>query len=148
LRHDLNFKPAVAVGNTTEDLWKEFMREAMNHGRKYTIDKGSHAGDYRLTMDCAIGCIRYPETKPLAPIAGPGRIPPTDEKSIQEYFETKVFSDQPPAPDEHYNYSEWLYPLAMATIEYYAKFGFGSAHAVMRVGDPFCFWTISGPTSL
>jgi len=138
-RIDLDFAPIVATGFTIEDVWKNFMRTAMAQGRKYTVDKGSHAGDYRLTLDCAIGYIRHPEIRPLAPLVTPGRIPPTDEKSIEEYFQTKVFSDQSPAPNEHYNYSEWLYPLSLAVIEYYSKFGFGSAHATMRVGDPLCF---------
>jgi len=145
-RADLDFSPIAVYGNTTEEVWKEFMRACLERGRKYTVEEGSHAGDYRLTMDCAIGCIRYPEVRPLAPLPNEGQIPPTDDRSIQEYFETKVFSDAPPAPGEHYNYSEWLYPLAMAAIEYYGTKGFGNAHVTMRVGDPLCFLDYFQPT--
>lgn len=135
---DLIFTPAAVVGTTTEEVWKEFMRAAILNGRRYTVEEGSHAGDYRLTLDVAFGTIMHPEARPLSPLAKEGQIPPTDDKSVQEYYETKVFSDQPPAPDEHYNYSEWLYPNAMAAIEYYGTKGFGNAHMALRVGDPFC----------
>jgi thymidylate synthase len=145
MRNDLDFNPCFQQGKTTEELWKRFMWAALSYGRKYTVERGSHAGDYRLSLDCAMGYIAYPEARPLAPLATEGLIPPTSDEEIIKYFNTKVFSPDPPAPDEHYNYSEWLYPLSMDAIEYYGIKGFGNAHAVLRVGDPFCFLDYSKP---
>lgn len=152
MRNDLDFYPAMIIANDHTEAWKQFMTHAMNHGRQYTITSGSHAGGFRMAIDSAQAYIRYPETRPLAPLANPGQIPPVGKVTIagkdgeaiemdeiEHYFHHYVLNPHGPQPNEHYNYSEWLYPLAELAIDYYSEKGFGNAHAVLRVGDPFCF---------
>jgi len=152
MRNDLTFIPAMITATDHVDAWKQFMIHALDQGRKYDITSGSHAGSYRMAIDSAHAYIRYPETRPLAPLTVPGVIPPvgktkitmdngsvTEMDEIEHYFHHYVLNPHGPQPDEHYNYSEWLYPLAESAIDYYSEKGFGNAHAVLRVGDPFCF---------
>jgi thymidylate synthase len=152
MRNDMDFSPAMLITTDHVEAWKLFMLHAINSGRRYLITSGSHAGSERFSIDSAHAYIRYPETRPLAPIANPGLIPPvgkvkiknpdgteTEMDEIEHYFHNYVLNPHGPQPDEHYNYSEWLYPLAQNAIDYYSEKGFGNAHAVLRVGDPFCF---------
>lgn len=151
MRNDLDFYPAMITATDHVDAWKALMLHALKSGRKYSITSGSHAGGHRLSIDSAHAYIRYPESRPLSPIANPGLIPPVGKVTInirgvdiemdeiEHYFHHYVYNPHGPQPDEHYNYSEWLYPLSNLAVNYYAERGFGNAHAVLRVGDPFCF---------
>jgi thymidylate synthase len=143
MRFDFSFRSEYIRATTLEDAWISCMRKVIERGKKYIVSKtGSHGGDYRLYLDCLTGVALYPEQRPIIPMSErPGLVMPTDMNSVQEYFDTKIFSPTPPAPDEHYNYSEWLYPNTMDAIELYtreAEAGFGTAHVALRVGDPFC----------
>lgn len=152
MRNDLRFIPAMITATDHVEAWKLFMLHAIKQGHRYKITSGSHAGSERFSIDSAHAYIRYPESRPLAPIANPGLIPPVGKVTItlpggstmemdeiEHYFHHYVYNPHGPQPDEHYNYSEWLYPLANSAIEYYCEKGFGNAHAVLRCGDPFCF---------
>lgn len=147
MRSDLIFKPAMITATDHVEAWKQFMMHSLDKGRKYDITSGSHAGSFRMAIDSAHAYIRYPESRPLAPLTVPGVIPPVGKVTIDDvemdeiehYFHHYVYNPHGPQPDEHYNYSEWLYPLANAAIDYYSEKGFGNAHAVLRVGDPYCF---------
>jgi hypothetical protein len=147
MRNDLNYSPAMITANDHVDAWMQFMRHALEQGRRYEITSGSHAGSFRLSLDSAHAYIRYPETRPLYPLGKEGLINPVGKvvvngremDEIEHYFHHYVLNPHGPQPNEHYNYSEWLYPLAHLAIDYYAEKGFGNAHAVLRVGDPFCF---------
>jgi hypothetical protein len=147
MRNDLNYSPAMITANDHVDAWMQFMRHALEQGRRYEITSGSHAGGFRLSLDSAHCYIRYPETRPLYPLGKEGLINPVGKvmvngremDEIEHYFHHYVLNPHGSQPNEHYNYSEWLYPLAHLAIDYYAEKGFGNAHAVLRVGDPFCF---------
>lgn len=147
MRKDMKFVPVTVVATNHVDAWMQLMRNALDYGTEYTISAGSHAGSFRLSLDCAHVYIRYPETRPLYPLAKEGLIPPvgkvmlgdTEVDEIEFYFHHYVYNPHGPKEHEHYNYSQWLTPLADAIIDYYALKGFETAHATMRVGDPFCF---------
>lgn len=147
MRNDLVFVPAMITAVDHTDAWMQFMRHAIEHGRRYEITSGSHAGSFRLSIDSAHAYIRYPETRPLYPLAKEGFPCPVGKvmvngqamDEIEYYFHHYILNPHGPQPNEHYNYSEWLYPLSHLIIDYYAEKGFGNAHAVMRVGEPFCF---------
>ena len=133
------FIPVNLKCTNLEDAWVRFMYHAIAVGRPYMVTEGSRAGQHRLTMDVAIATIHRPELRPLYPLGKPGQVVPIDEAAIQKYFEKYVYSTSPPEPNEHYNYSDYLTPLANAIMDYYATKGFGNAHCTMRVGEPFCF---------
>ena len=135
----INFEPVILHCGTISEAWVRLLYNCIARGRTYLIEEGSRAGQHRLTMDFDIVFIKYPEIRPFVPQTQPGQILPYSEEQIDDYFQRYVYSPLPPEPNEHYNYSEYLYPLANSIIKYYSTKGFGNAHPVMRVGDPFCF---------
>lgn len=143
----MKFKPITIEATNLEEAWVRFMWNAIDSGRAYMVTEGSRANQHRLTMDVAMATIQHPELRPLYPLAKPGQVVPIDEKAIIKYYNNYVYSDTPPKPDEHYNYSDYIYPLSNAIMDYYAKFGFGNAHCTIRVGNPNCFLDYCVPYS-
>lgn len=133
------FTPVSLKCTNLEEAWVRLMYHAISVGRPYLVTEGSRAGQHRMTMDVAIATINYPHQRPLYPVGKPGCVSPIDEEAIKNYFSDYVYSPTPPKPNEHYNYSDYIYPLANAIMEYYKKFGHGNAHCTIRVGDPMCF---------
>jgi thymidylate synthase len=141
----MDFRPVVVNATNLEEAWVRLMYNAIDRGRPYLVTEGSRAGQHRMTMDVAIANIKHPELRPLYPLGKAGQVVPIDEVAIKKYFENYVYSDSPPKPNEHYNYSDYIYPLANAIMDYYAKKGFGNAHCTIRVGQPSCFLDYNDP---
>jgi len=49
------------------DLWFQAVHDILDKGKRFTIDRGSYAGQTRLEYDYFIGHIKHPGTKPLLP---------------------------------------------------------------------------------
>jgi thymidylate synthase len=49
------------------DLWFQAVNDILDHGKRFTIDRGSYAGQTRLEYDYFIGHVTYPGTHPLLP---------------------------------------------------------------------------------
>jgi thymidylate synthase len=49
------------------DLWFQAVYDILDHGRRFTIDRGSYAGQTRLEYDYFTGHVRHPGTQPLLP---------------------------------------------------------------------------------
>jgi len=49
------------------DLWFQAVNNILDNGRKFTVDRGSYAGQTRLEYDYFMGHVAYPGTKPLLP---------------------------------------------------------------------------------
>ncbi len=49
------------------DLWFQAVNDILDHGKKFTIDRGSYSGQTRLEYDFFMGHVRYPGTEPLLP---------------------------------------------------------------------------------
>lgn len=49
------------------DLWFQAVHDILDHGRRFTIDRGSYAGQTRLEYDYFSGHVKYPGTQPLIP---------------------------------------------------------------------------------
>jgi thymidylate synthase len=49
------------------DLWFQAVHDILDKGRRFTIDRGSYAGQTRLEYDYFIGHVKYPATQPLIP---------------------------------------------------------------------------------
>ena len=49
------------------DLWFQAVYQIIESGRKFTIDRGSYAGQTRLEYDYFIGHVKFPGTQPLLP---------------------------------------------------------------------------------
>lgn len=97
------------------DLWFQAVHDILEHGRRFTIDRGSYAGQTRLEYDFFCGHIRHPYTVPLIPDIPPAcGIPnPVEEdyiyggngynRSYLEYLMTALKE-----PGESYTYGERL----------------------------------------
>ncbi len=49
------------------DLWFQAVHDILDQGRKFTIDRGSYAGQTRLEYDYFCGQVKYPGTQPVIP---------------------------------------------------------------------------------
>lgn len=55
------------VARDLPDLWFQAVHDILDHGRRFTIDRGSYAGQTRLEYDYFTGHIKFPGTQPLLP---------------------------------------------------------------------------------
>lgn len=97
------------------DLWFQAVHDILDHGRRFTIDRGSYAGQTRLEYDFFTGHVRFPGTQPLLPDIPPAcGIPnPVEEGYIyggpgyeRSYIEYLMTGQK--APGESYTYGERL----------------------------------------
>jgi thymidylate synthase len=49
------------------DLWFQAVHDILDHGNRFTIDRGSYAGQTRLEYDYFVGHVKYPGSQPLIP---------------------------------------------------------------------------------
>ena len=49
------------------DLWFQAVYDILDHGRRFTIDRGSFAGQTRLEYDYFTGYVKFPGTRPILP---------------------------------------------------------------------------------
>jgi len=59
--------PVFIKATDLNDAWHQCVFAALDHGRKFKIDRGSYAGDYRLEFDYITVHITHPNTRPLEP---------------------------------------------------------------------------------
>ncbi len=97
------------------DLWFQAVNDILDHGRRFTIDRGSYSGQTRLEYDFFTGHVRFPGTQPLLPDIPPAcGIPnPVEEGYIyggqgyeRSYIEYLMSGQK--APGESYTYGERL----------------------------------------
>ena len=97
------------------DLWFQAVHDILDHGRKFTINRGSYAGQTRLEYDYFIGHVKHPGTQPLIPDIPPScGIPnPVEEAYLyggdgyeRSYIEYLMSSHK--EPGESYTYGERL----------------------------------------
>lgn len=55
------------VARDLPDLWFQAVHDILDHGRRFTIDRGSYAGQTRLEYDYFTARVTYPGTQPLIP---------------------------------------------------------------------------------
>lgn len=103
------------VARDLPDLWFQAVHDILENGRRFTIDRGSYAGQTRLEYDYFSGYVTFPGTQPLLPDIPPAcGIPnPVEEgyiyggdgyeRSYLEYLMTGAKE-----PGESYTYGERL----------------------------------------
>jgi len=97
------------------DLWFQAVHDILDHGKRFTINRGSYTGQTRLEYDYFIGHIKFPGTKPLIPdIPAACGIPnPVEEAYLyggkgydRSYIEYLMTGHK--EPGESYTYGERL----------------------------------------
>lgn len=103
------------VARDLPDLWFQAVHDILDHGRRFTIDRGSYTGQTRLEYDYFCGHVRFPGTQPLLPdIPASCGIPnPVEEAYIyggegyaRSYIEYLMTGHK--EPGESYTYGERL----------------------------------------
>jgi len=103
------------VARDLPDLWFQAVHDILDQGRRFTIDKGSYAGQTRLEYDYFTGHVHFPGTQPLLPDIPPScGIPnPVEEGYIyggegyeRSYLEYLMTPHK--EPGESYTYGERL----------------------------------------
>ncbi len=112
---DFNLKITKIEARDLPDLWFQAIFNILDNGRRFTIDRGSYAGQTRLEYDYFIGHVKFPGNDPLIP-----EMPPTCDISrpVEEayiyggpgyersYLEYLMTGEK--APGESYKYGERL----------------------------------------
>ena len=97
------------------DLWFQAVHDILDYGRRFTIDRGSYAGQTRLEYDYFVGQVKFPGTHPILPdIPASCGIPnPVEEGYIyggdgydRSYIEYLMTGHK--EPSESYTYGERL----------------------------------------
>ncbi len=97
------------------DLWFQAVHDILDHGKRFTIDRGSYAGQTRLEYDYFMGHVAYPGAQPLLPDIPPScGIPnPVEHDYVyggegfeRSYIEYLMTSHK--EPGESYTYGERL----------------------------------------
>lgn len=116
------------VARDLPDLWFQAVHDILEHGRRFTIDKGSYEGQTRLEFDYFIGYVKYPGTLPLIPDIPPScGIPNPVEyeylyggKGYERAYIEYLMSPRK-EPGESYTYGERLtkVPISEDKIEWW-----------------------------
>lgn len=128
------------------DLWFQAVHDILDKGKKFTIDRGSYAGQTRLEYDYFIGHVKYPGTQPLIPdIPHACGIPnPVEEAYIyggegyeRSYIEYLMTDAKQPTED--YTYGERLCAAGNQiekVIHTYKTYGYRNNQMILQVGQP------------
>lgn len=101
-------KPLHEVTATNlDDLYFQTILGALQHGELNPVEEGSHAGEMRLEYPGYACCVKYPTTRPFAPISRDGIPVATDNNTIKKYFQDDLL-DGALRPNQHYTYAAWI----------------------------------------
>lgn len=127
------------------DAWWQALWTIFDHGKKYTVEKGSCETQQRLEFPFISLEISNPSFRPLTPDIPPdlGIPAPTDMDYVQRYFERYLCTSQREG-NEQYTYGERIlvgYGRAIDLL----KNTPGTNHAVIEVALPYDIWLTDPP---
>ena len=130
------------------EAWYLCIRECMDKGHVYTIDRGSHCGQQRKEFDSIALRVKFPGTRPIVPVVAEGVPPPSTQEYVEQYLPYLMTGVK--QTGEQYTYGEDIDYQLQKLIEMYRKDGFGTNQACMTVGskesidlsDPQCLRVI------
>lgn len=102
------FKSVFIEEMTLDSMWFKLLYEIYYKGRINKIDNGSFSGSKRLEFDYVAGNIKFPTTRPLAPILPEGVPLVTTEKDIEKYFINYIMDGRNLDKNEHYKYATFI----------------------------------------
>ncbi len=116
------------------EAWFLCLKNMMESGYDYKIDRGSYAGQRRRQLDLAVVEIKFPGTRPLIPDVPQGIPAPTTMEYIDNYLPYLMTAHK--AEEEQYTYGQYLEKQIAEVIKMYKEDGFNTNQAFMTVGDP------------
>jgi thymidylate synthase len=124
---------SVIQARDLAEAWFLCLRQTLNEGHEYKIDRGSYAGQRRKELDFAVVHIKNPGTRPLVPTVPQGVPPPTSMEYIEEYLPYLMTAHK--GKGEQYTYGQYLERQIPKVIKMYKEDGFNTNQAFMAVGD-------------
>lgn len=116
------------------EAWYLCVRECMDNGHVYTIDRGSHQGQQRKEIDSITLQVKYPASRPLVPVVADGVPPPSTEEYVEQYLPYLMCGGDK-KQNEQYTYGDDIDYQLPELIHMYKEDGFGTNQACMSVGD-------------
>ena len=124
---------SVLEARDIPEAWFRCLRNVLEQGYEYTIDRGSFEGQKRKELDLAVVQIRQPGIRPLVPDVPQGVSPPTTIEYVESYLPYLMTSYREDA--EEYTYGEDLESQIPEVIRMYQESGYNTNQAYMAVGD-------------
>lgn len=115
------------------EAWFLCVKAAMETGREYVIDRGSHQGQKRREIDFITLRVRYPDTRPLVPDTPASIPPPSSMDYVEQYLPYLMTGVK--QPNEQYTYGEDIDYQLQELIRMYKEDGYGTNQACMSIGN-------------
>jgi len=133
---------------TLPEAWYLCIKECMDLGYEYVIDRGSHEGSSRKELYSTTVRVEYPGSRPLVPDVSEGVPPPASMDYVEKYLPYLMVGTK--EKNEQYTYGEDIDYQLRELIKIYKEDGFGTNQACMSVGskesvflsDPQCLRVI------
>jgi len=138
--------PSVVEARDLSEAWWKCLRETLQKGHIYTIDRGSgkSRGQRRMELDFLFLTVRFPGDAPIVPDVPQGVPAPASTEAVERYMRYLMTSEK--ADGENYTYGEDLEEPIFRAIKMFKEEGFGTNQACLSVGgassilleDPQC----------
>jgi len=115
------------------EAWFLCLRQTLNAGYTYRIERGSYAGQQRKELDFITVRIKHPETRPLIPDVPQGVPAPSTMAYVENYLPYLMTAHK--ADGEQYTYGQYLEGQIAEVIRMYREDGHNTNQAFMAVGD-------------
>ncbi|MDD5190736.1 MAG: thymidylate synthase [Dehalococcoidales bacterium] len=127
-------KISVMNARDLSEAWFLCLKNMLDSGYDYKIDRGSYAGQRRKQLDLAVVEIKFPGTRPIIPDVPQGVPAPTTMEYIDNYLPYLMTAHK--AEGEQYTYGQYLEKQIAEVIKMYKEGGPNTNQAFMTVGDP------------
>jgi thymidylate synthase len=126
-------KISLIEARDLSEAWFLCLRQTVNEGYEYKIERGSYAGQYRKELDFVVVQVKKPGLRPLTPTVPPGVPPPTSMEYVESYLPYLMTAHK--AEAEQYTYGQYLEKQINEVIQMYKEDGYNTNQAYMAVGD-------------
>lgn len=128
----------IIGAKTLPEAWFLSVKEVMDRGYMYIIDRGSYVGQRRRELDLVTIKVEYPGSRPLVPDTPQGVPPPTSMEYIEGYLPYLMTGVK--QEDELYTYGEDIDPQLPEIIRMYKEDGYETNQACMSIGDKYSIY--------
>lgn len=126
-------KTTLIEARDLPEAWWRCIRELLQNGYEYVIDRGSSEGRKRKEFDFVVVHIEHPGNRPLIPEVPDGVPAPVSQEYVDEYMNYLMTDCK--APNEDYTYGHYLEKQIPEVIKMYKEGGPNTNQAFMAVGD-------------
>jgi thymidylate synthase len=126
-------KISVIEARDLSEAWFLCLRQTLNEGHQYKIDRGSYAGQQRKELDFVVVRVKNPGSRPIIPSTPQGVPPPTSMEYIEDYLPYLMIAHK--RQGEQYTYGQYLEKQIAKVIEMYQRDGHNTNQGFMAVGD-------------